>query len=193
MELLLAMLLCRKPDLEPFEIGAKFFRNFSVYGFNLTSHMEEEDVVESLKTLRVRGIQGVTFLNGSKLDALERLAANKNRVDGVSYFDLLRLEKKQYIQKRSTGSHYDFRDPQLIAMASGNATLEDVEGWVLELLMRDFLRPQLLIFLTKKFTILDGLQNEEIQVLHGNLTKNCEVDGLFFYRECAIVLSCKRS
>ncbi|KAG0585129.1 hypothetical protein KC19_3G260900 [Ceratodon purpureus] len=193
MELLLAMLQHRKPNLNSYEIGSTFLRNFSVYGFNLSSHMEEDADVASLESIRAGGIHGVCFLTGTRLEALEQLASNRNKVDGISAYDLIRLEQNQYIEKRATGGHYDFRDPQLIGVTSVNSTLEDVEGYVFELLLRDFLKPQLFQFLIEKFPLLEGLEATEAQMIHGNLTKNCEIDGLIFYREYGIILSCKRS
>jgi len=48
----------------------------------------------------VKGIQGLMFLNGSHLEALQCIAANKNKLDGISIFDLIELKRGQYIQKR---------------------------------------------------------------------------------------------
>ena len=72
-------------------------------------------------------------------------------------------------------------------MASGKPNLEDAEGWVLKLLLRDFGDLNFSSLLIEKFPMLEGLENEGIQVLHGNLTKNCEIDGLLFLHECRII------
>ena len=59
--------------------------------------MEGDAHLESLEVLRDNGIYGATFLTSNRLGALEQLAVNRNKVDGISNFDLLRLENGKYI------------------------------------------------------------------------------------------------
>jgi hypothetical protein len=123
-----------------YEFGARFLEEFTLNGFNLALHMESL-VPETLNGLLKKGVQGLTFMNGSHLDALKRLAANRKRSYGISTFDLIELERGHYVKKEDN-SHYDLLDPQLVAIAcsSKGQTLADAKGRVLELLVLNLLK-----------------------------------------------------
>jgi len=190
--LISSMLACREPTLKGSRFGTRFLEKFTLSGFNLVSHMEPK-VLETFVGLLLKGVQGLAYLNGSRLEALNCLAHNKNKLDGISPSVLLELVKGQYILKRD-GSHYDFLDPQLLALecAYKGKTLEDAQGRVLELLVRNQVKDSFFRILEDNFPILKGLMDSKRPLLHGNVTKHCEMDGILFYNGCAVLLSCKR-
>ncbi|KAK9830151.1 hypothetical protein WJX72_010018 [[Myrmecia] bisecta] len=193
--LMAAMLREREPALQGSGLGLRLLRKVTLFGHDLSLHMEGGSEVETLEKLKSSGLQAACHLSGERLRALQQLMAGCNKATGIAGVYLSELTADHYIVRRSTSKdYYDFMDPRLVALQAANtaASLEDVEGKVLEYLIRQplHLLPALLEVLG--FQLSHG-QIKELHVYHGNVTKSAELDSLFMLPGAAVVVSAKRS